>query len=146
MIPNLLFKEPIPDDLPKGMRKVIKSLRRCKSKEKCLEKAYRILTRRYHGENFRTYTRFYELLFWDVYYLWDRTGFLHAPQINYLMRILLVKSGHFDDDDIQLKLAMYYGLPHQYLLVYVGGRRFMNIDPWSHALGVKFGDYLHGFA
>jgi hypothetical protein len=146
MIPYFLLKRPIPVRVPVGMKKVVAELQQMKNREQCLRRAYDIVTTKYHGDSIKTYTRFYEIFAWDVDTLWKRKGFLHCTHLNFVLRVLLIKSGHFSDNDIQLKMTNFWGAPHEYLLVHVGGKKFMNVDPWSKAFGVKFGEYMNNFA
>jgi hypothetical protein len=145
MIPSFLLKRPIPARIPQGMNKVVQELQECKTKEQCLRRAYEIVTSRYQGDSIKTYTRFYEIFAWDVDALWKRKGFLHCTHLNFVLRVLLIKSGHFDDGDIELKMSRFWGAPHEYLLVHIGGKKYMNVDPWSAAFGVKFGEYMNPF-
>lgn len=141
---GLLNKRPIPKDLPQEIRDVVEKLRRCKTKEECLKKAYDIITQRFYGERIKTYLRLPEAFISDPSKLWKKKGFLHCTNQNYLLRILLVKSSHFKDEDIEQKLTHIFGSPHQYLRIKVG-KKHVNVDPWSHHYGVKFGRYQHGF-
>jgi hypothetical protein len=146
MIPNFFSKKPIPDQLPFEMQTIVEELKLSANKEECLKQAYKIMTSRYRGFRFRTYIKIYEAFETDLEKLWCKTGFLHCHVINYLLRVLLVKSGWFDDDDIQLKYSLiWYVSPHQYLQVKVGENKFINVDTWNHHYGKRFGDYARGF-
>tara|TARA_Y100000310_G_scaffold148238_1_gene147486 strand:- start:727 stop:1170 length:444 start_codon:yes stop_codon:yes gene_type:complete len=146
MIPNLFSKLRIPKKLPKGMQKAVEKLRKSKNKEDCLRKAYNILTKKYRGYHFRTYIRFFELFITDANKLWNKSGFLHCTNMNYLMRILLVKSGFFKENDITPKLTLiWYKSIHQYLNIKINRNKSINVDPWGKVYGIKFGDFAHGF-
>ncbi|MEI6597138.1 MAG: hypothetical protein WCL13_02910, partial [bacterium] len=65
--------------------------------------------------------------------------------INYVMKTLLIKSDFFKDGDIRLKWTkIWYFSPHQYLQVNIDNK-WINIDIWAYAYGIKFGDNAHGF-
>lgn len=147
MIPNLFKKEPIPKKIPLEMQKVVKKLKKCKSKEECLKLAYGVMTKRYRGYRFTTYLRLGEIFENDVNKLWARRGFLHCNLMNFLLRVLLVKSGWFKEKDIEQNhcLVWYISL-HQYLRVAVGGGKKINVDLWNASYGKKFGQYAHGFS
>jgi len=136
----------IPDKLPKEMEALIKELKKSKTKKACIKKAYSSLLKKYRGYRFYTYIRFFDLFVLDINKIWAKKGFVHCAVLNYLMRILLIKSGLFDEDDIKLKwtLVWYISL-HQYLKIRVGQNEFINIDLWGKAYGISFGDYAHGF-
>lgn len=147
MIPNFFSKKELPDKLPLELDRIIGSLRKSRSKEACLKSAYDILTKKYYGSRIMTYTRFFDLFSWNDDKLWKKSGFLHCTNINYLMRILLVKSGFFKDDDIKLKLTLlWYISPHQYLNIRINGKKSINVDVWGKRYGIKFGEYAHGFS
>lgn len=145
MIKNLFAKGKIPDSLPKDMQVVINKLKKSKNKEDCLKKAYDILSKKYRGYRVKTYTRFFDLFQSDLNKIWAKKDFLHCTTMNYLMRILLVKSGFFKDKDTKIKFSLvWYISPHQYLNVRLN-KKSVNIDLWGKAYGIKFGDYAHGF-
>lgn len=123
----------------------IKKLKKAKSQEDCLRKAYDIVSKNYRGYMFKTYTRIWEIFTYKVSKLWKKSGFMHCTNINKVMKELLVKSGFFKEEGIKKKWTLvYYISPHQYLQVDVNGKK-VNIDIWAKAYGIKFGDYAHGF-
>lgn len=141
-----LSKTKMPKDLPKKMQEIINELKQLSSQEQCLQKSYEVMTNRYRGYRFRTYTRLFQVFTFNIQKLWSRTGFIHCHNANYLMRILLVKSGFFNNNDIKNKWTLiWYISPHQYLQVKLHNNRYVNIDIWGAVYGVKFNDYAHGF-
>jgi len=145
MIPNFFTKYPIPRKIPQSMQKAIETLKKCKNKKECLTKAYVIVTNRYHGHRLTTYTRGYRLFYTNIDWLWKNKGFLHCNHMNFILRILLVKSGHFKESEIQLKwTVVWYVTPHQYLRIKMNDG-FIYIDPWGFDHDVPFGCYAFGF-
>jgi hypothetical protein len=146
MFQNIFKKAKIPKNVNKDMQELIKTLKKSKSKRKCIKKAYFFLSKKYKGNRINTYLRFFDLFTNDVNKIWAKNGFLHCHIINYLMRILLIKSGHFTEDDIKLKWTLvWYISPHQYLNIKINEKESINIDIWGKVYGIKFGDYAHGF-
>jgi hypothetical protein len=144
MLANLLFKTRIPEKIPKSMQTTVNKLKKSKNKEDCLKKAYLIITKKYRGYRVRTYTHLWELFAYDLKDLWHRNGFLHCTNLNYLLRVLLIKSGFFKDSDVEPKWTLlYFFSPHQYLKVKVKNKT-INIGLWGKAFGIKYGDYAHG--
>lgn len=136
----------IPDNLPTDMFNLINQLKKSKSKRDCLKKTYSALTSKYRGYAFKTYFRFFDIFTSDTNKLWAKSGFLHCSKLNFLMRILLVKSGHFQNEDIKTKWTLvWYLSPHQYLQIRLNDNEYINIDMWGKAYGIPFGDYAHGF-
>jgi len=141
MIPNLFWKVKIPNSIPKDMQNVVNRLKKSKSKEDCLKKAYDILYKKYQGCHI--FTRFFDLFVTDLHKLWNKNGCAHCTNLNYLLRVLLVKSGFFKDEDIKLKLTLIYISPHQYLKIMLSKNKFIHIDPWGAKHKIKLGDYAN---
>lgn len=142
---DFFSKTSLPNLLPEEMEKVVNQLKQSLNKEDCLRKTYDILIKKYHGCHFKTYLKLYEVFSSDIYKLWKKKGFMHCTNINYVMRILLIASGFFKEEDIRLKWTLiWYVSPHQYLQIKINGK-WLNIDVWAYAHGIKFGDNAHGF-
>jgi len=140
------FKKLVPACLPEDIEEVALDLGHSDNKEECLRKTYDLLTKKYRGYRVKTYLRIFELFTNDLEKIWKKNGFLHCTNLNYLMRVLLVKSGCFKDGDVRQRWTTVWFLsPHQYLRVKLGENEFVNIDLWSHAYGIPFGKYAHGF-
>jgi hypothetical protein len=136
----------IPTILPLGMEEIIDELKQLKNQEACLRRSYDILTNKYRGFRVKTYLNFFDIFVFDLNKIWQKNGFLHCTTMNYLLYILLVKSGLFESKDIKKHWTfVWYISPHQYLTVNLKGDRSINIDLWSKAYGVPFGSYAHGF-
>ena len=146
MLPNLFSKQRIPEKLPKSMQEAVDKLKKSKGKEDCLRRAYDIVTKRYNGCTWKTYPLLYRIVRPSLERLWERNGFLHCHHHNFLLRVLLVRSGFFKEDDVKLKWTLkWYISPHQYLRVRLGKDKFVNVDAWAHVYGVGLGDYSCGF-
>ena len=144
MLPNFFSKMNIPEKLPKGMEAAIQKLKKSKNKQDCLNKAYKILTSKYRGCKLYTFLCFYNLFITDLNKLWSRKGCMHCTTLGYLLRILLVRSGWFRDEDIMLKWTLlYYITPHQYLRINLG-KKVIDVDVWAAAYGIELGDHAQG--
>ena len=142
---DLFKKTSIPNQLPDEMLNIIAGLKKSSNKEDCLERAYEILSKKYRGYRVKTYTKIFEVFTRNILKLWQKNGFLHCTNINYIMRTLLIKSGYFNENEIKIKWALvWYISPHQYLQIKVNNN-WVNIDIWGKAFGIKFGDYSRGF-
>ena len=139
MIPNLFFKVKIPQNISQGMIDVIELLKKSRDKEECLKKAYNILTTKIKG--CRSYVDFFDLFITDPNKLWEKKH-SHCTNLNYLLRILLIKSGFFQEQDIKLKLTLIHHISiHQYLVVRINKDKFIDLDPWGESHGIKFGNH-----
>lgn len=144
LFPNVWDKQ-VPDKLPVSMQKAVNTLKKCKTKQECLEEAYDIVTWKYNGSRIKTYLLLHRIFTQSLEDIWNRKGYLHCNTMNYVMRVLLQKSGHFKAEDIKNKWALvWYISPHQYLKVRTE-KAWVNIDLWSKVYGIKLGDYAHGF-
>ncbi len=128
------------------MEEVAIALRQTQSRTECLRLAYDLLTERYHGDRLKTYTHFYEFFPRSLAEVWSRRGFLHCTNINWILRTLLIASGHFLAADLRTRWTLIWWFsPHQYLRVRLEDGTWMAIDVWAQRYGVGFGDYAHGF-
>lgn len=137
IIPHLGFrKSDLPKSIPRDFQSKIEELdRKSKTNLIYLKNAYEFLTIRFHGSRVKTLTRFW-YAFGDVFRF--KSGFLPCTSLNYLLRIMLIKSGRFKEDDIKLIIVPFNFIIHQHLKVKVN-HYWINVDPWSRALGVPFG-------
>lgn len=136
----------IPTNLPQEMETIVELLRRTNSQEECLQKVYELLTKKYHGNRIKTLLHLFELFSRSLEELWSRNGFMHCTNLNWLLRTLLVKSGHFSAQDIRTHWTLlWYVSPHQYIQVKLNSGEQVNIDVWAETYGIPFGDYAHGF-
>jgi hypothetical protein len=141
---NFLTPPAIPTRLPASLSDEIAALQQLSSQQAVLQKSYDVLTSKYRGYRLKTITRLWELFMVDVDALWARHGFLHCTSSNYLLKILLVKSGKFSESDITFRWTLiYYWSPHQYVRVRIG-EEWTDIDLWGKAYGIPFGKHAHG--
>jgi hypothetical protein len=142
----LLGKSKLPVEMRGEITQTVAMLQKLKTKEEVLKAAYSIITSRYNGQHIATLTRLTDLFSSGIQDLWNRSGFLHCTNQNYLLHYLLVKSNKFKETDIKAKWTLYWGFsPHQYLSIKLNDQKFINVDAWSAVYGVKFGDYSHWF-
>lgn len=143
---NFFSKTEIPYAVPQEVQLVIDMLKQTKSQEECLEKVYEVLSKKYQGNRIKTYTLLFRIFTTDISLLWQRKGFLHCTSLNYLTRVLLVKSGFFENEDIENKWTLTWFIsPHQYLCVRMQSGVYTPVDVWSARYGLGLGEYARGF-
>lgn len=145
VVPHMGYrKDPLPAETPEEMEKEIEKLKK-KSKTKIdfLENTYNFLTRRYTGAKIKTVMCF-DYLFKDVNWIWRHHGFQHCTNQNLMMRVFLVRSGFFKDEDIMIRHTFFDFDIHQYLSVNLNGK-WIDIDLWGKFLGIKMGEHCSGF-
>jgi len=143
---NFLTPPKIPKTLPTSLELEVQKLKQCENKEEVLNEAYDLLTKKYRGYRLKTITRIFDLFDINIGTMWSKNGFLHCTNMNYLMKILLLGSLKFSEDDIEFRwtLINYYS-PHEYLRVRVKDNEWLDIDLWGKVYGIKFGTHAHGF-
>ncbi len=142
----LFGKSALPLDVSSEMSEELARLQKCRTKELYLKEAYNLITTRYESGRVDTVLRIHELFSASTGDLWNRNGFLHCTNQNYLLAVLLVKGGHFRESDIRPKWTLIaYFSPHQYLKIRLDRDTWINVDCWGRHYGVRFGDYARGF-
>ena len=137
VVPHLGFrKEPLPETIPQNFEARIKKIgQESQDNFDFLKRAYAFVTTTYTGGRIRTITNFW-VAFEDP--VNHAPGFLPCNAQNYLLRLILVKSGRFQDSDIEVRTIPLNIFIHQYLRVQVDGRT-IDVDPWSSFLGIPIG-------
>ena len=103
MIPILLHLRKVPKKLPEGMEKAVEELKKTKSKEECLKKAYDILSKKHRGCRIYTILHMLDLFKLSPKWLWNKKNCMHCTSLDYLLMILLLKSNKFKKEDIKIK-------------------------------------------
>lgn len=146
MIPNLFKKIPIPNNIPKELNTKIKEFSKSKNKEIFLKKSFFYIVNNWGGNRINLICKFSRLYQKDLNKIIQTKGYMHCTTMNYLLRIMAVKSGLFDDKDIKIKLTnSWYLAPHQYLEVKISNKKKIFLDPWNYQYGINYGNYGSGF-
>lgn len=140
-----LSKPPITTLTNSDMLQAINKVKQAKNQQQALDIAYELVGQRFQSYRFRTYWQLIHIFLNDPNELWQRTSFLHCHHQNFLLRILLIRSNWFTEDEIALGFGLvFYVSPHQYLKVKVDNR-WIAVDPWNYTYGAKLGEYANGF-
>lgn len=144
-IPHLSFgSDPLPEKIPGDMERKIEELKNKSNYPKeFLELAYNFLGTKYHSERLATVLKFH-FMFKSLEDIWIRTGFIPCNQSNFLMRIFLIKSGWFKDEEIRRRQVFLNFVPHQYLQVKVDGE-WLDVDVGEKYRGMPIGRHLKYF-
>lgn len=146
MILNLVQPNAERVRLPSDITDELVALRKLSSKGEALRYAYDLLCAKYQGFPIGTPLKLNVLFSMDIASLWRRNGPQYCTNMNYLLEILLVKSGWFTKEDIRLHWTILRLFsPHQYVSVQVRPNNWVAIDIWGSAHGISFGDHAHGF-
>ena len=145
VVPHLGFKnDKLPEKIPENMREVINKLkRRANSKEEFLKLAYNYLGSRFRSERFNTFLKFH-YLFKSLDDIWKMKGYIPCTQSSFLMRIFLIKSGFFKEEEVRKRHPFFDFNTHQYLQVNLGGK-WIDIDVGEKQRGMQIGKHLKYF-
>ncbi len=145
-VPHFLKKEPIPEITDKSLQKEIELVKAARTKNEAIEQAMDSVTKKFKSGRFLTYALFWKTWETNPNKLWRRDGFMHCTQENFLVRVILVKSGWVKDEEISYGYGMvWYISPHQYLKIDLDGNKKTALDPWNYYYGAKIGTYASGF-
>ena len=139
-VPFLGFrKEPLPNKIPKQIEDKINELKKtANSREEYTKAAFLFLLKRYKSLWFFTLIRMNVLFFRDLEKIYNQKGFLPCNSHNHLLRIFLVKSGYYNDNQIEIRHCfLNFGI-HQYLRIDDDGKTF-DLDLWGYNVGVPIG-------
>ena len=145
VVPHLRFgPDPLPATIPPDLNKAIADLKsRARSKEEFLRLSYDYLGRRYRSERFNTFLKL-AYLFDDADTIWRRPGYTPCTQSNHLMRICLVRSGYFTEQEIVKRHVFVNFVPHQYLKVKIDNQ-WIDVDVGEYQRGLPLGKHLGWF-
>jgi len=144
IIPNFFLKEPLYKVNNNDLHAAIKQLKKLPTAT-AVERAMDILSEKYECQRIVGAFMLWKLYESDPNKLWERKGHTHCTQLNYLLRLMLVRSGHLKDSDIKFGYSLvFYISPHQYLLVTINDKE-VALDPWNYDLGASVGKYAVGF-
>lgn len=147
MIPNLFTKLPVPAELPAGFQRRIDDLARGASAEVFLRRAFDWIVATWGGSRFGLALWFTRSFTTDLQAILDTPGYMHCTTMNYLLRVMAVKSGFFREQDIdQVLTHSWYIAPHQYLRVRLPAGTVIDVDPWNYQFGIDYGRHGSGFA
>jgi hypothetical protein len=142
----LFGKQKYPELLDQEMKFMTDYLAKLDSRETVAKEAYRIIITRFEGGKILTVTKLLDLFSNGFQDLWNRSGFMHCTNQNFLLASLLIASGKFSDDNIERRWTPVWGFaPHQYLIAKLDDNKYINLDPWAAKYGVSMGDHVHGW-
>ena len=147
MIPNLFSKLPIPKRVPEELERRIADLAQGATPEVFLRRAFDWIVETWGGPRFGLFSKLGRLFVIDLRDIIHTKGYMHCTTMNYLLRVMAVRSGFFKDEDIEQVLThSWYVAPHQYLRVRLGGGKTITLDPWNYQFGIDYGQNGSGFA
>jgi len=144
IVPHLGFwKDSLPKEIPSSLMFTIRDLKKKNnSGEKFVRAAYGLLQNKYHGSHALTFLRPDVVFSRNLDRMWSRSGYLSCNQINWILYIMLVRSGFFSESDVRFRCTMTPRfMIHQYLEVRLRNK-WVSVDVWASRFGRKFGEHF----
>jgi len=141
-IPHLR-KEKIPGKIPGEMEKILSKIKK-KNKKDFAKACFDIVVNRYPGKRILFFLHPQKLFYKDINKIWADRKFQACTIQNYILRVMLIKSGHFKEEDIKLGYGSVNFVIHPYIKVNIDGE-WVNMDPWGYKSGILYGKYALGF-
>jgi len=137
IIPYLGFNSPIvPQNIPQDFLKVIADFnKKSKTDKEYLYNAYSYITERYHEARLKTIIN-WNYSFKNVFS--HKSGYIPWNIHNFLLKVMLVKSGRFKEEDVKTQIVFFNFFIHQYLKVKLDNQ-WIKVDPNSQYMGIPFG-------
>tara|TARA_Y100000310_G_scaffold16508_1_gene16443 strand:+ start:247 stop:690 length:444 start_codon:yes stop_codon:yes gene_type:complete len=131
------------EEIPQEMMDIINENNKAKTDLDYLKYAYYEIGSRYSSKPYyylrEQYSEIYET---NVTEIWEGTSDRPSTIQNYMLKLMLIKSGRFTEDDIKVvntRCGNILRTPHQYLQVKVDDR-WINVDVWDMEKPHKFGE------
>lgn len=144
IVPHMGFwKESVPRRINSSLDAKIRELKRKnKSSESFLKAVYDLLRKKYHGSHALTFLRPDIVFSRSLDKMWSRSGYLSCNQINWILYIMLVRSGVFSECDVRFRYAVTPRLMiHQYAEVRLRGK-WTPVDVWASRYNRSFGEHF----
>jgi hypothetical protein len=145
IIPHYGFKEEsVPDTIPRSMAKEIDNLKnQARTSEQFLKLAYDFVGLKYRSERLNTILKFH-CLFKTLDQAWAMTGYVPCTISSYILKIFLVRSGFFKENEVGRKYSFVNFILHQYLRVKVDGQ-WLDVDVGERQRNLPLGQHLKYF-
>jgi hypothetical protein len=103
-----------------------------KGKEKALRDAYNFVINHFSNERYNLVMQFPKQIYASDEQLMKKKQFAQCTLQNRILIRLLIKSGKFEEEDIEKKWRPFWGI-HQFLIIKAGRNKFL-VDPFLRNL------------
>lgn len=87
--------------------------------------SFLFVAKRWHGPRLNLLFRFPRLFLRDIEKILDARGYMHYTNMNYVLRVMCIRSELFTEDDIELRLTHTWFLSiYQYLRVHIWDKKY----------------------
>ncbi|MFH1592694.1 MAG: hypothetical protein ABIB47_04995 [Candidatus Woesearchaeota archaeon] len=133
----------LPVKLPKELKKEISKLRKIKAKKKVILESLNFIKKNFESNSLLLFLKLHRHYYKDLSSILKKRGFFPCHILAFILRVLLIESGRFKEEDIKVHYTFYSGIIHEYLKVFVKNN-WVNVDPWAYNQGVPFGKFGMG--
>jgi hypothetical protein len=144
IVPHMGFwKENLPKSIPSSLDAKIRELKRkSKSPQQFVRFVYDLLRNKYHGSHALTFLRPDVVFSRNLDRMWARSGYLSCNQVNWILFIILVRSGFFRESDVRFRCTITPRLMiHQYSEVLLKNK-WTPVDVWASRYEKSFGEHF----
>ncbi|VVB69781.1 Uncharacterised protein [uncultured archaeon] len=143
IVPHMGFiKGKLPDKVPLELVEAVEGMKKqAKDDYDYLWRTYNYVTGKYDGQ---AKGSGFNRAFWSLEKIWPVHDYAPDNQQNFILRIMLVKSGFFKDENIQVKYVSLNWYIHQYLIIKTS-KGLIEVDPASDFRGIPFNKHAEGF-
>jgi hypothetical protein len=123
VVPHLTWwNEKVPEQIPATMTAEINRLKAlAQDKQEFFELCFNYLGSKYYSDRVDTFYK-YSFLFKNTEEIWGITGYVPCTQSNWVMKIFIVSSGYFKNEEVWMRHIFFNFFLHQYGEVYLDGR------------------------
>jgi hypothetical protein len=132
----------LPKKIPFSFLSIIEKIDKQSSSDmEYLKNCYEYLTTIYYGSRFEIFSK-WKLAFADPFT--QKNGFLPCNIFNFLLVVMLLKSGRFQSEEVNICVVFLNFFIHQYVKVKIDNT-WICVDPTYKIYGVPFGKRAIGF-
>ena len=123
VVPHLSWtNEKVPEQIPENMAVEIDRLKTlARNKEDYFKLCFDYLGSKYYSDRIDTIYKF-SVVFENTEKIWATTGYVPCTQSNWIMKIFLVKSGFFKNEEVRTHHIFFNFFLHQYEEVFLDGK------------------------
>jgi len=127
-------------DLPTEMQSVIDSINSNSSDDlEFIKKSFDFVNQRYSSGRLTYYITPSKLTQTNISLIWDSLGYMPCDKQTYVLELMLVHSGRFNNEEIKKGYSTCIISPHYYLKLRLNNGSKINLDVFSADFGKEFG-------
>ena len=139
----IVIPKTIPKKIPASMESEIKKLKRKRLTDlQFVKEAYELINKRYVSETRGVLKNPFNIFENGVFEIWYNKKYQPCSNQNYILKIFLIKSRRFTEEDIKSKIDTKYIIwPHQFLKIKIR-KKWYEVDLWGADHKIPFGQHF----